>query len=89
MYLLKVTSPEGSDFIAAGKTKKEAMTELINSYKAFYHMTLEDLAYEHGYTDFETYFNDYLGIEILRLNPGETYICGYGKYYKNGINIKG
>lgn len=88
MYLITVTAPSGDEFISLGKTIDESVNELIESYKAFFNMTENDLDYDHGYKDFESYFVDYLGIEVIKINSGESYVRGYGKRYKNGKEIR-
>lgn len=88
MYLVMVDSPRGDSFVSLGKTKTQAVDNLIKAYKDRYDMTLEDLYYEHGYNDFESYFDDYLGMNIYTISEGETIVCGYDIHYKNGKRIK-
>lgn len=88
MWIARVDSPAFDEFIAIGKTKAEALTELINAYKDFYNFNETQLKEEHEYDDFKTYLEDYLGVVYYELSVGEAVVRGYEVYYKNGKRIK-
>jgi len=89
MYLAMVTSPAGDLFVSLGSTKNNAILELAKAYKEFYDMTEENLQEEHGYDNFETYLDDYLGMNVYIVSKNEAVVCGYDVHYKNGKRVKG
>lgn len=87
MYLVTVTSPANDDFVSLGKTKEEAIDNLVKAYKDFYDYDEETLEYEHGYSNFKSYLENYTGMGIYKISSGETVIMGIDIHYKKGERI--
>lgn len=87
MYIAMVDSPASDELISLGKSKREAIQGLINAYKEFYSMDEESLKEERDYDDFETYLDEYLGMNTYKISQGEAIVCGYDVHYKNGKRV--